>query len=91
MNYKKNDVTFSMFIEALLLLIILILLLPFITYWCGYFDGWLAMKLLGAKLTDSLNIAFNTNFVPEDLPHIGGVIGWIAGFFTGIKANKNKE
>ena len=93
---KRNDdgELLGELIEIVLVSIILILILPFIIYWCGYFDGWLTMKLIGKDVVNALNITFGTNLVLEDLPKIGGALGWIGGMFfkpTGFTRNRKDK
>lgn len=53
-----------------------------IGFWCSYFEGWLAMKIFGNILTESLNILFHTEYFEKDmLPYIAGALGFIGGFF----------
>ena len=77
-------------IGILIATIILIILLPLLTYWLGYFDGWLAMKTVGDPLISSINAVFGTSFSVTALPKIGGALGWIGGFFKTTTAFKRK-
>lgn len=77
------------FFVAIFALIAFVFLVPILTYWCGYLDGWIAMKTIGDPLIDSINSIFGTSFLAADLPKIGGVLGWIGGFFKAIDTSKN--
>jgi len=77
-------------ISAIIVVTILIILLPLLTYWFGYFDGWLAMKTVGNPLIASINEVFGTSFSVRALPKIGGALGWIGGFFKTATAFKRK-
>lgn len=69
--------------------IILVIAMPFLMFWFGYFDGWLFKLLVGNQLTDCLNKTFNvTYFTPDILPKVGGALGFIGGFF---KVNSSRK
>lgn len=89
---------FLSLLGALLLLVVLIILAPWLSFWLAYFGGWLAKITIGAKLCAALNILFNTSyFTPAMLPMMSGALGWIGGFFkatttaTNLKSKKDKE
>lgn len=68
----------------------LILILPFISFWLSYFGGWICKITIGNTLVKALNILFNTTyFTTEMIPWIAGALGWIGGFFKTIQKNKN--
>lgn len=68
----------------------LILILPFISFWLSYFGGWICKVTIGNTLVKALNILFNTTyFTTEMIPWIAGALGWIGGFFKTIQKNKN--
>lgn len=80
---NKND-----FSSTILVAIIVSLLLPFLMFWCGYFDGWLFKIFVGNHLTDCINTIFNIDyFTPDMLPKLGGALGFVSGFF---KTTHNK-
>ena len=68
-------------IGLVILLIAFVILTPFLVYWCCYFDGWIASKVIGNELCHSLNYIFGTKITPSSLPKIAGGIGWIGSFF----------
>ena len=84
MKNSYNDDCFSdslSMIGLVILLIAFVILAPFLVYWCCYFDGWIASKVIGNELCHSLNYIFGTKITPSSLPKIAGGIGWIGSFF----------
>lgn len=77
-------------IGGMAVIIGLILILPFISFWLSYFGGWICKVTIGNTLVKALNILFNTTyFTTEMIPWIAGALGWIGGFFKTIQKNKN--
>ena len=77
-------------IGGMAVIIGLILILPFISFWLSYFGGWVCKVTIGNTLVKALNILFNTTyFTTEMIPWIAGALGWIGGFFKTIQKNKN--
>lgn len=89
MSKDNNDDLIGFFV-AIFALIAFVFLLPLLTYWFGYFDGWLAMRTVGDPLISSINAVFGTSFSVTALPKIGGVLGWIGGFFKTATIFKRK-
>ena len=76
------------------LIIFIVLIGPFLNFWCGYFGGWIAKIIIGDPLCRALNVLFDTNyFVKDMLPWIGGALGWIGHFFksTSTKTSTNSK
>lgn len=75
---------------AIVMVMIVMLLTPFLTFWCGWLSGWLAKLVIGVPLCNAMNTLFNVAyFTPDKLPLIGGALGWIGGFFKSVaKVNK---
>ena len=91
MKNNRNETTIEEIIAMCIIGIVIILIQPFISYWCGYFDGWLAMKLVGDPLITSINKTFGSSLSLHDLPRIGGALGWIGGFFKSISTFKKEK
>ena len=69
-------------IGIIVLSIVCVVFYPFLLFWVGYFSGWVAKLIIGAKLAAALNMAFHTTwFTAEMLPMIGGALAWIGSFF----------
>lgn len=77
---------------AIAFIALIVFVMPFVHFWVAYFGGWITMKIIGVKLTDALNILFNTQyFKPQMLPMMAGALGWIGGFFKSISSTTNKN
>lgn len=59
-----------------------LIFLPFVIFWFGWLDGWIAALVVGDPLCRALNVLTHTDyFTPDKLPWITGAIGYIASFF----------
>lgn len=75
--------------EIIIASIFLIIFAPFINFWASYFGGWITKLVIGVKLSEALNILFNTTFfTPEKIPMMAGALGFIGGYF---KSNINTK
>ena len=83
---------FLTIIGAIVAVILLFLIMPFVNFWIAYFGGWIAKITIGGKLAAALNVLFNTTyFTAEMLPMMAGALGWIGSFFkstTTVKKSK---
>ena len=80
----KKDATLAEVILILIGLAVLLIFMPFISYWLSYFGGWLASIVIGETLCNALNTTFATlRFTPDMLPQMAGALGWIGSFFKG--------
>ena len=59
---------------TLLATVVLFIFNAFVTFWIGYFLGWLAMKTVGSPLTYGLNCLFATTMFKETMQSIKGII-----------------
>ena len=88
----KKDTTLAEVILILIGLAGLLIFMPFISYWCAYFGGWLASIVIGDTLCNALNTLFGTlRFHPEMLPQMAGALGWIGSFFKGTTQVKEDK
>lgn len=79
---KKEEMNGMTAFVTLLAAVLLFIFNAFLTFWIGYFLGWLAMKTVGSPLTYGLNCLFATTVFKETmLPFIAGGLNWIASFF----------
>lgn len=72
------------------LLVIVIVVGPLITFWLGYFGGWLAKIIIGGKLCEALAY-LGLTVTPEMLPWIGAALAWIGGFFKSVHSSPSKN
>lgn len=76
---------------GVVLIALMILFVPFISFWFGYFGGWLCSLVIGDILADGLNSLFNTtHFTKDMIPLYAATLGWIGGHFKS-KATVKKE
>lgn len=81
-NIGSVDIEGAALFGLIILLIIVVIIYPFLLFWCGYIDGWIAQQIVGDSLCHGLNSLFGTGFfTPDKLPWIGGALGWIGSFF----------
>ena len=64
----------------ILYLAIALVLFPFLAFWIGYFIGWVSKIVLGKYLILAFE-ALNLKIVPDHLPLLGGLFGWVGSFF----------
>ena len=83
MKSENQNSLFVLIITA----VILSILCPFIFFWTGYLDGWIATKLIGKYIIEFLTI-FNLDIPLEKIPIIIGVLNSIIHIFIPIKLNK---
>lgn len=77
-------------IAGLLIIAIALVISPLITFWLGYFSGWLAKIIIGAKLCEAFTYVGLT-VTPNMLPWIGGALAWIGGFFKNTSTSSKKK
>lgn len=78
----------AVIIGVVALFAILVVVMPFISFWLSYFGGWVTSKVVGDTLCQALNTLFNTSmFTKEMLPWYAGALGWIGGFFKTISTS----
>ena len=86
MKKEMNGVTAF---ATLLAAVVLFIFNAFVTFWIGYFLGWLAMKTVGSPLIYGLNCLFATTMFKETmLPFVAGGLNWIASFFRSSFSTK---
>lgn len=85
--------TIAAIIGGVILIALIILINPFISFWCAYFGGWLCSLVIGDILADGLNSLFNTtHFTKDMIPLCAATLGWVGGHFkTKISTSKEKN
>lgn len=74
------------------MVIMLVLVIPFISFWISYFGGWITSIIIGDTLCNALNILFNTAYFTKDMiPMMAGALGWIGGFFKSHSSSSSKK
>ena len=73
------------------LIIVLLIVSPWISFWLAYLGGWFAKILIGEHLVKGfamIGIAIPT----EKIPLIAGTLGWIGGYFKSVNyASKSSK
>ena len=87
----KKDVSGWAIVGVIVFFVVMIIIEPALLFWLGYFSGWLAKLVIGTKLVTAINMVFGTAFTADMLPIIGGVLGWIGGFFKTINTTSNNK
>ena len=87
----KKDISGWGIFGVIAFLVVVIILQPALLFWLGYFSGWLAKLIIGAKLVTAINMVFGTAFTANMLPMIGGALGWIGGFFKSVRTASNNN
>lgn len=79
----KSENTIVTCLTAIMLLPVVIMVVPILIFWAGYFSGWILMQLSGGPVTD----AFNTLLMGRhtihmtDIPYITGALAVIGSYF----------
>lgn len=76
-------------VGSIVLIAGIILILPFISFWCAYFGGWITKITIGDQIVSALNIIFNTTYFTKNMiPMMAGGLGWIGSFFKNVQRVK---
>lgn len=71
---------------------VLVIIIPFISFWLAYFGGWICSLVIGDTLANALNTLFNTtHFTKDILPMCAGALGWIGGYMRSKNYSTKKE
>ena len=89
-----NSKAIEVFIAALAILgtLLLIFMIPVISFGLGYLTGWILQITIGGTVAAGLNMVFNTDrFTPEMIPLFCATMGMIGGFFKSKLVSINKK
>ena len=90
-NYDFNSNTEGLTIMGLLFMIILIIFIaPWLTFWLAYFGGWVAKITIGKYLVSGLSL-IGLDISLDSIPLLAGVLGWIGGFFKATISTTKKS
>lgn len=88
-NYDFNFNTGGLSIIGLITLIIVIIFIaPWLSFWLAYFGGWIAKITIGKYLVSGFSL-IGLNLSIDSIPLLAGTLGWIGGFFKAISTSKN--
>lgn len=72
----------SALLGGCLTVIILLIFAPVITFFCGWFGGWMLMNIIGDAVASGFNTLFGTTrFTPDMLPIVCGSLALIGSCF----------
>ena len=79
-------------IGMIILIIVLALVLPILSFFCGYVAGAILEWAVGDMLINGLNLVFNTTrFSPDMLPIVCGALAIIGSFFKSSLSTSKKD
>lgn len=90
MNRKIDSVTVGTGLTALIVIVIVILVSPFISFGVCYIAGLIAKATIGNFLVDGFAL-FNLNIPLDKIPLAAGILGWVASFFKEVRMNKSSD
>lgn len=71
-----------------LTVILILIFSPVITFFCGWFGGWMLMKIIGDAVASGFNTLFGTSrFTPDMLPIVCGSLALIGSCFKSTNTN----
>ena len=77
-------------IGAICLIILLIFVAPFLTFWLCYFTGWIAKIIIGNYLVAGFSI-LKIDLPLDKIPLLAGTLGWIGSFFKNLASLGKKN
>lgn len=74
-----------------LTVILILIFSPVITFFCGWFGGWILMKIVGGAVVTGLNTLFGTTrFMPELIPVVCGALAVVGSYFKTTISSSSK-
>ena len=92
-NYLNRDYDFHFNTEGfsiigiITLIVIMVFITPWLTFWLAYFGGWIAKIIIGDYIVNGLSL-IGIIITKEQIPLLAGVLGWIGGFFKSLSTSK---
>ena len=82
----------AVIVGSITIVFVTLLIVPFVSFWCGYFGGWLCSLVIGDTLASGLNSLFNVTYFTKDMiPLCAATLGWIGGHFKCRSTTVKKE
>ena len=88
--YRRNEITGLEAFGAVILLILLVLVSPFVGFCCGWLTGWIIKVTFGATMVKGLGL-IGLNIAKESLPLLCGTLGVIGSFFKNTTVNRKND
>jgi len=91
-NYLNNNYDINLgglsILGLITLIIVIIFIAPWLSFWIAYFGGWIAKITIGDYIVRALEL-IGILITKDQIPLLAGGLGWIGGFFkTTINAKK---
>ena len=87
-NYDFEFNTNGLSILGLIsLIIVIIFVVPWLSFWLAYFGGWIAKIIIGNQLVNGLEL-IGIIISKDQIPLLAGILGWIGGFFKATLIKK---
>lgn len=68
-------------ITLIITILLLIFIVPFLSFWLCYFVGWISKIFIGKYLVEGFAL-IGINLPLNKIPLLAGCLGWIASFFA---------
>lgn len=72
------------------LVIGVIFIAPWLSFWLAYFGGWVAKIVIGNYLVKGFAL-FGITMPIDKIPLAAGILGWIGGFFKNTIKLRNND
>lgn len=90
-NYLNKDYEFNIdglsILGLISLVIVIIFVVPWLSFWLAYFGGWIAKITIGNQLVNGLEL-IGIIISKDQIPLLAGILGWIGGFFKATSIKK---
>lgn len=92
-NYLNKNYDFDFntnglpILGLIFLVIIIIFVVPWLSFWLAYFGGWVAKIIIGNQLVNGLEL-IGIIISKDQIPLLAGILGWIGGFFKATSIKK---
>jgi hypothetical protein len=90
-SYLNNDFDFNVggltVLGLISLIIVILFIAPWLSFWLAYFGGWVAKVTIGNYIVRALEL-IGILITKDQIPLLAGGLGWIGGFFKTISTTK---
>ena len=89
-KYTKEKSATETIIFLITSILLALFLLPFLSFWFGYFIGWISKILIGSYIVTAFNL-IHIQITLDQIPLIGGLLCWIGCFFGNFHINNKNN
>lgn len=87
----KDNTTGALVFGGVLTMVLLLIFSPIITFWAGYFGGWILSKFVGDYIVSGFNLLLGRDVITISfLPIFCGSLAVIGSYFKSTQTNNNK-